>query len=66
MVVSRVKKGGTSTYCEKGEVMVDSPEQLILLWEYGSTNDSRNREMMVASYEQLTVAKVGLHDLTAH
>ena len=36
MVVSRVKKGGTSTYYEKGEVMVDSPEQLISvgIWEY--------------------------------
>ena len=38
MVVSRVKKGGTSTYCGKGEVMVDSPKQLIILWEYGSTS----------------------------
>ena len=37
MVVSRVKNGGTSTYCGKGEVMVDSPEQLIILWE-GSTS----------------------------
>ena len=36
VVVSRVKKGGTSTYCGKGEVMVASPEQLITLgiWEY--------------------------------
>ena len=36
VVVSRVKKGGTSTYSGKGEVMVDSPEQLITLgiWEY--------------------------------
>ena len=29
MIVSRVKIGGTSTYYGKGEVMVDSPEQLI-------------------------------------
>ena len=30
------KKGGTSTYCGKGEVMVALPEQLITLgiWEY--------------------------------
>ena len=36
MVVSRVKNGGTSTYYRKGEVMVDSPEQLITvgIWEY--------------------------------
>ena len=36
MVVSRVKKGGTGTYCGKGEVMVASPEKLITLgiWEY--------------------------------
>ena len=36
MVVSRVKKGGTSTYWGKGEVIVDSPEQLITvgIWEY--------------------------------
>ena len=32
----------------------------------GVPADSRNREMMVASSEQLTVAKVGLCDLTAH
>ena len=38
LVVSRVKKGGTSTYYGKGKVMVDSPEQLIILWEYGSTS----------------------------
>ena len=31
VVVSRVKKGGTSTYCGKGEVMVASPDQLITL-----------------------------------
>ena len=30
------QKGGSSTYCRKGEVMVASPEQLITLgiWEY--------------------------------
>ena len=32
----------------------------------GVLADSRNREMMVASSEQLIVAKVGLCDLTAH
>ena len=36
VVVSRIKKGGTSTYYGKGEVMVDSLEQLITvgIWEY--------------------------------
>ena len=32
----------------------------------GVPADSRNGEMIVASSEQLTVAKVGLCDLTAH
>ena len=45
--------------------MVDSPEQLYC-GNMGVPADSRNREMMVASSEQLTVAKVGLCDLTAH
>ena len=47
--------------------MVASPEQLITLGilEYVPA-DSSKREMMVASSEQLTVAKVGLCDLTAH
>ena len=46
-------------------MMVDLPERLY----YGNMRviaDSRNREMMVASSEQLTAAKVGLCDLTAH
>ena len=45
--------------------MVDSPEQLYC-GNMGVPADLRNREMMVASSEQLTVAKVGLCDLTAH
>ena len=32
----------------------------------GVPANSRNKDMMVASSEQLTVAKVGLCDLTAH
>ena len=64
MVFSRIKKG--STYCGKGEVMVASLKKLITLgiWEYQRIQ--QNREMMVALSEQLTVAKVGLCDLTAH
>ena len=46
-------------------VMVDSPEQLYY-GNMGVPADSRNREMIVASSEQLTVAKVGLCDLAAH
>ena len=45
--------------------MVDSPEQLYC-GNMGVPVDSRNIEMMVASSEKLTVAKVGLCDLTAH
>ena len=48
-------------------MMVASPEQLITLGIYmGVPVDSTNREMMVASSEQLIVAKVGLCDFTAH
>ena len=45
--------------------MVDSPEQLITvgICEYQRIQGA---EMMVALSEQLTVAKVGLCDLTAH
>ena len=45
--------------------MVDLPKQLYC-GNMGVPVDSRNREMMVASSEQLTVAKVGLCDLSAH
>ena len=45
--------------------MVDSPEELYY-GNMGVPADSRNREMMVALSEQLTLAKVGLCDLTAH
>ena len=46
--------------------MVASPEQLINSGNIGVPADSTKREMMVASSEQLTVAKVGLCDLTTH
>ena len=45
--------------------MVSSPEQLFAQG-IGVPADSTKREMMVSSSEQLTVAKVGLCDLTAH
>ena len=44
--------------------MVDSPEQLYC-GNMGVPANSRNKGMMVASSEQLTMAEVGLCDLTA-
>ena len=54
-----------STFGRGEEPSARSPTNL-RLGIVGVPADSRNREMMVASSEQLTVAKVGLCDLTAH